>query len=104
MGEYEKAAEEWEETLVIRPEDTKARNNYCDALLQLKKYDQGLEEIEKVLVQEPDYPPALCTKAELLEKLGESASAKELYISTIEKIKDNPEWEILYKYISKKLS
>jgi tetratricopeptide (TPR) repeat protein len=98
-GDFAVAADEWAITLGLRENDSKARNNYCDALLQLGRYDEGLCEIEKVLSSEPDYPPALCTKGELLEKVGRVEEAKGLFARVLELTRDKDAWQPLHKYV-----
>ncbi|MBQ3642962.1 MAG: tetratricopeptide repeat protein, partial [Candidatus Riflebacteria bacterium] len=103
IANYEGAAEEWAKTLKYREDDSKARNNYCDALLQLGRYDEGLKEIEIVLKAFPDYPPALCTKGELLECVGKKDEAKVIFSKLQDLIKDKIDWELLNKYVKTKL-
>lgn len=62
-----------------------------------------MAEIEKVLEAEPNYPPALCTKGELLEKLGRDDEALEYFNRVQDLIKGNETWELLYKYVVNKL-
>jgi tetratricopeptide (TPR) repeat protein len=103
VGDFETAASEWAQTLEIRPNDSKARNNYCDALLQLGKYDDALKEINLVLENEPEYPPALCTKGEILEKLGKKEEAQQLFAKVATLIKDKAPWKLLYNYLLDKI-
>ncbi|MFZ2960465.1 MAG: tetratricopeptide repeat protein [Candidatus Ozemobacteraceae bacterium] len=103
LGDYTTAAAEWSVTLKLRPTDLKARNNYCDALLQLNRVDEALTEIEVVLKEDADYPPAVCTKAEILERLDKPEQARELYLKVIALTDKKENWELLSRYVKEKL-
>jgi len=98
-GDFQGAADEWSVNLGLRTKDSKARNNYCDALLKLGRPEDALSEIAQVLNEDPVYPPALCTKAEILEKVGRSEESKKLFQEALALIRGKENWEPLQRYI-----
>ncbi|NLI75955.1 MAG: tetratricopeptide repeat protein [Candidatus Riflebacteria bacterium] len=97
---FQVAVDEWTRFLKEKPQEAKARNNLCDALLQLGRHEEALAEIEKVLAREPEYPPALITKAEILERMGKTDDAVPLFNQAKALILRKDEFQPLVKYIS----
>ncbi len=99
---FERAIQEFQTVIRLSGgKDPKARNNIADCLLRLDRTTEAIKEIGTVLSQEPDYPPAICTLAELHSQQGDHLAA----IEGFKKIVDlDPEKDhLLHKFASRKL-
>ncbi len=104
LDDFVGAASAWRACLNLRPKDSKTRNNLADALLCLNRLDEALTEIEQVLIEDGEYAPALCTKAEILAKMGRRDDAKELFGRVITKVQGEPTQILLFKHANEQLA
>ncbi len=59
LGQFEKAADFYQQSLKIRPEDPGIETDLATCLRNLGKTDKALEILEKILQYRPDFPQAM---------------------------------------------
>jgi tetratricopeptide (TPR) repeat protein len=72
QGHFQRALKHHQEALKLRPDSALAQAHIGEALLWLKKVDDGVKALQKAIEMEPDGAPAAFAQA-LLEAHGQGA-------------------------------
>ncbi len=56
-----------------------------------------------MLEAEPNYPPAMCTKAEILERLDRVEEAESIYTKLADQIRGQKQWDLLFNCVETRL-
>lgn len=75
LGMFDKALDDYDEALGIRPDFPLALNNRAWALFKLGRPSDGMDDVEKALRLSPQSPYALDTRAHIRQALGDAAAA-----------------------------
>jgi tetratricopeptide (TPR) repeat protein len=86
-GEFEKAAEVYEELLKKSPNNEYYFTNYIDCLLQLEQYDQALKTVKKELEKNTDEPKLYMIYGRILDRKGQQDEAVIQYEKAIQKMR-----------------
>ena len=76
---YDEAIAEYRETIRLRPHEATARLELANLYLNLNRIQEGVEEVHRALVAEPDHPYALILLTSHAIKSGNEAEATEWF-------------------------
>ncbi len=96
MGDYNAAAEAYNQTLALNPDHYITYIGLCKAYRQLKKYDESLAAAQKVLEFDAGLPRANFEYAETLKAVGNSVEAIKFYKTALDGEADNLNCRLAY--------
>jgi len=78
-GQFQDACHLLERCLELAPSFHAARHAYAMTMMRRQEPEAAMEEVEKLLSQDPDHPNFLSLKAAILNKIGDQAGALKIY-------------------------